>query len=72
MSKEDKVEDSGMRPEYDFSAGVRGKYHMAFRERTNLVAIEPDLLEVFPDSEAVNRALRSVANSRGNTADESR
>jgi hypothetical protein len=39
-------------------SGERGKYTKAYREGTNVVLIEPDLHELFPDSEAVNRALR--------------
>ena len=39
-------------------SGVRGKYTKRYREDTNLVLIDPDLHSLFPDSEAVNRALR--------------
>ena len=46
-------------PEELIKSGVRGKHAKRFRERTNLVLIEPDLQEIFPDSEAVNRALRA-------------
>lgn len=38
--------------------GVRGKYAKKFHEDNNLVSIEPDLLAQFPDSAAVNKALR--------------
>ena len=47
-----------MRPEYDFSQGVRGKHHQAYRAGTNVVFLEPDIAEVFPDSASVNQALR--------------
>ncbi len=47
-----------MRPEYDFSKGVRGKHHRAFRAGTNVVLLDPDLADSFADSAAVNRALR--------------
>ncbi len=47
-----------MRPEYDFSEGVRGKHHAAYRAGTNVVFLEADLAEVFPDSASVNHALR--------------
>ncbi len=47
-----------MRPEYDFSGGVRGKHHRAYREGTNVVLLEPDVAKVFRTSESVNRALR--------------
>lgn len=50
-----------MRAEYDLSelkGGVRGKYHRRASTGTNLVLIDPELAEVFPDAESVNRALR--------------
>lgn len=50
-----------MRPEYDFSKGVRGKYADRPRGTGNLVLIEPDLCEFFPDARSVNRVLRGVA-----------
>ncbi len=53
-----------LRPEYDLSrlrGGVRGKYHRRAAAGTNLVLIEPDLANLFPNSEAVNRALRVLA-----------
>jgi hypothetical protein len=55
-----------LRREYDLSrlkAGVRGKYYRRAIAGTNLVLVEPDLLNVFPDSEAVNRALRVLADA---------
>jgi len=50
-----------MRPEYDFSGGVRGKYAERYRSGVNVVLIDPELAEVFPDSKAVNDALRALA-----------
>jgi hypothetical protein len=50
-----------LRPEYDLSqlkGGVVGKYYHQAKAGTNLVMIEPDLAQVFPDEQAVNRALR--------------
>ena len=58
-----KIEDE-LRPEYDLSqlkGCVRGKYYRQAVAGTNLVLIEPDLAKMFPDSAAVNRALRVVA-----------
>ena len=57
-------EEDTLRPEYsaDFiKSGVRGKYASRYREGTNLVAIDPELWKLFPDSESVNRALRQYA-----------
>jgi hypothetical protein len=55
-----------MRPEYDFSNGVRNKYAKRFSEGTNLIVLEPDLAAEFPDSRAVSRALRAYLKSRPN------
>lgn len=46
--------------EYDFSTGVRGKYTDAFRRRTNVVLLDPDLAAAFPDSKSVNDTLRAL------------
>ncbi len=64
-----------LRPEYDLSklkGGVRGKYYEKARAGTNLVLIEPDLANVFPDTESVNRALRLLANAAEAAAGTSR
>ena len=61
----DEQPDDGMRAEYDFSKGVRGKYYQRYRQGTNLVLIEPDLAKVFRDSEAVNLALRQFLAEHG-------
>ena len=47
-----------MRPEYDFSHGVRGKHHEAYRAGTNVVFLDPDVALAFADSASVNQALR--------------
>jgi hypothetical protein len=49
-----------MRAEYDFSGGVRGKYVDRYRRGTNVVLIDPELAEAFPDSKSVNDALRGL------------
>lgn len=49
-----------MRPEYDFSDGVRGKHYAAYRAGTNVVFLDPDVAEVFTDSVTVNQALRQL------------
>ena len=50
--------------EYDFSKGVIGKYAKQYAEGTNIVVLEPDVAEVFPDSAAVNQALRQLIEQR--------
>ena len=49
-----------MRAEYDLRGGVRGKYFAEYQKGTNLVLLAPDVAKSFPDSEAVNQALRKV------------
>jgi len=50
----------GMREEYDFSGGVRGKYVNRYRSGTNVALLDPELAEAFPDSKSVNDALRAL------------
>ena len=73
-------DETEMRDEYDFSEGVRGKHHKAYRRGHSVhiskrdgsttvqhfgladgaVMLDPDVKASFPDSEAVNAALRSL------------
>jgi hypothetical protein len=70
MKKATARKGNGLRREYDLAklkGGVRGKYYRRFSEGTNLVLIEPDIADAFPNAKAVNDALRvlvSVASSR--------
>jgi hypothetical protein len=50
-----------MRPEYDFSGAVRGVTAARYAEGTNVVVIAPEVLDVFPDGDSVNEALRALA-----------
>ena len=52
--------DPEMLDEYDFSGGRRGVYAERYAQGTNLVALSPDIAAVFPDSESVNSALRTL------------
>ena len=55
-----------LRSEYDLSklkGGVRGKYYRRATAGNNLVLIEPELTDVFPDTESVNRALRLLVDT---------
>ncbi|TGN99793.1 hypothetical protein PN36_33480 [Candidatus Thiomargarita nelsonii] len=52
--------DPDMLDEYDFSNGVRGKYAQQYREGTNIVRLDDDVVAMFPSSEKVNEALRSL------------
>lgn len=54
-------------PDIDFTGGVRGKYAARYAAGTNLVALSPDVAEVFPDSTAVNEALRTLVRMSAKT-----
>lgn len=56
------IEEPEMLEEYDFSGGERGRYAARYAQGTNLVALSPDVAELFPDSESVNTALRGLVN----------
>ena len=55
-------DDPDMLEEYNFSKGVRGKYTNRYAGGTNVVVIDSDLAEFFPDHDSVNEALRSLSN----------
>jgi len=50
-----------MREEYDFTGAVRGATAARYAEGSNVVVIDPDVLDVFPDASSVNEALRALA-----------
>lgn len=52
--------DPDMLEEYDFSQGVRGKYHLRYAEGSNVVVLDPDVAKVFQDAASVNQTLRAV------------
>ncbi len=61
--KKIKAKDDEMRAEYtkeDLGPLVRGKYAARYAKATNIVVIDPSLAKVFPNSESVNDALRSL------------
>jgi len=53
--------DPDMLKEYDFSKGIRGKYAKRYNAGTNVVVMEPDVAQYFPDHDSVNEALRSLS-----------
>jgi len=55
------VANHDMLPEYNFSKGRRNKYAAQYAEGTNLILLDPDVLKDFPDSKAVNEALRALS-----------
>jgi hypothetical protein len=62
--KNDWEDEYEMREEYDFSMGVKNPYFQDFRE-LNLVSLDNDVKAVFPDSESVNTALRTLIKVAG-------
>ncbi|MGD2046756.1 MAG: hypothetical protein PVJ80_15075 [Gemmatimonadota bacterium] len=65
--KPDVSEAPDMRDEYDFSNAVRGKYAERFAKGSNVIVLDPDVAETFPDAQAVNEALRVLARSTRKT-----
>ena len=62
MKKGSRSSPDDLRPEYDLASlgpGIRGKYAQRLKG-TTLVALQPEVAEAFPTSEAVNEALRVV------------
>ncbi|PKO20783.1 MAG: hypothetical protein CVU38_18310 [Chloroflexi bacterium HGW-Chloroflexi-1] len=62
MKKADTASDE-LRSEYrreDFGPMVRGKYAARLRESSNIVVLDPEIAEVFPNAQAVNAALRGL------------
>ena len=58
MSPKSTRNGDDMLPEYDFSNAVRGKYYDRYRQGTNVVLLDPDVADAFPNATAVNDALR--------------
>jgi hypothetical protein len=46
--------------EYDLSKSRPNPYAERYAQGTNLVRLDPDVAKVFPDSAAVNSALRAL------------
>ena len=58
------ADDADMRPEYDFSGGIRGKYAERMRDGPVVVVLDDDVALLFPDAKSVNAALRRYAKTR--------
>lgn len=64
MRKGKTVAADELRSEYkrsDFGVLVRGKYIERLRTSSNVVVIDPEIANLFPNAAAVNAALRSLA-----------
>jgi hypothetical protein len=60
-----RVGDDDILPEYDFSRAGPNRYAQRYAGAANIVALDPDVAAVFPDAEAVNRALLPIDIRRG-------
>ena len=64
------MESDNLRDNYDFSKlgkAVRGKYAERFKAASNVILLDKDVAEVFPNERSVNEALRlliSLANKQ--------
>lgn len=61
--KKPEIQKDELRSEYkreDFGVMVRGKYAKRCKVASNVVVIEPDIQRAFPNTQAVNDALRSL------------
>ncbi len=62
-----KAKNDEMRSEYSedlIKSGERGKFARNYKKGTNVVLIDPDLHKLFPNSKAVNEALREYVENR--------
>ena len=71
MKKVKSESSDELRPEYnrsDFSTLVRGKYAARLSKGSNIVVLEPEVAEAFPNDKAVNDALRALIEVAATTA----
>ncbi len=61
----DAQDDFEMQEEYDFSGAMPNPYAQRFQE-LNLISLDPDVKAAFPNSEAVNDALRLLMRTAEN------
>jgi len=62
--KKAKSRSDELRGEYkrsDFKKLERGRYYKRVRANSNVVVLDPELADVFPNAAAVNKALHSLA-----------
>ncbi|MBI5316078.1 MAG: hypothetical protein HZB34_08915 [Nitrospirae bacterium] len=71
MKRESRKAVDELRSEYrrsDFGKLVRGKYAARVAAETNVVVLEPEIAEAFPNAKAVNEALRGLLDVAATTA----
>jgi hypothetical protein len=75
MKRAGEVSGDKLRPGYkrsEFGTLVRGKYVARLQASSNVIVLDPDVADVFPNAAAVNAALRSlakIARRRSSTSD---
>ncbi|MYI93475.1 hypothetical protein F4083_04005 [Candidatus Poribacteria bacterium] len=52
--------DIEMLNEYDFSEGIQGKYAERYHADKNLIRLDADVADMFPDAKSVKDALRAL------------
>jgi hypothetical protein len=50
-----------MLAEYNFSSGTKGNHAKLYNQGANLILLEPDVAEAFPDLKSINDSLRALA-----------
>jgi len=71
MKKANRIIRDELRSEYkrsDFERLERGKYAARVAAETNVVVLEPEVAEAFPNDKAVNAALRGLLDVAAKTA----
>lgn len=68
MKRKQAPDEDPLDREIDFSDGRPNPYFVAFHGPKVIRVLEADLAEIFPDSESVNAALRTIANAAERTA----
>jgi hypothetical protein len=71
MKKANPITPDELRSEYkrsDFGRLERGKYAARVATETNVVVLEPEVAEAFPNDKAVNAALRGLLDVAAKTA----
>lgn len=63
MKKKPAVDDDPLDREIDFSKARPNPYFLWYHNPKTVRVLEPELAELFPDNDAVNAALRSVADA---------
>lgn len=68
MKRKQASDEDPLDREIDFSNGRPNPYFVAVHGPKVIRVLEADLAEIFPDSESVNAALRTIANAAERTA----